>query len=98
MKGKKKMKQIKKLASKLHVGYIAAALCLVGTVARATDDFTFDATQITAAQTAVSTGIKTMITSAVPVVGGVVIAGLVIWGIFWVVDLLKKAGSKAKGR
>lgn len=98
MKGYKMKKLMKKVASKLHIGYIAAALCLVGSSAMAEGELTFDTAQITAAQLAVSTGMKSIITGAVPVVGAIVVAGLVIWGIFWIVDLLKKAGSKAKGR
>jgi hypothetical protein len=88
---------MKKLTSRFMVALFAALAMVSGAFAQS-GDFTFDTAQITAAQTAVSTGMKSMVSSAVPIVGGIIVAGLVIWGIFWIIDLLKKAGSKAKGR
>lgn len=89
-------KLVKKLASRLNVGYIAAGLMLVGAgVARAEGE-AFDITQITAAQTAVSTGLKSIITGAMNPLLGLIFAGLGIWGIFYVVSLLKGGANKSK--
>jgi len=58
----------------------------------------FDISEITAAQTALSTGMKSMMSGAVPVVLGLIFAGLVFWGLFWIYGLLKSAANKAKAR
>lgn len=92
-------KLVKTLASKLNVAYIAAGLMLVGAgVVRAEGEPVFDLSSITAAQTAVSTGMKTMITGAVPAVLGLLFAGLVLWGIFYIFALLKSGANKAKAK
>ena len=92
-------KLMKKVAGKINGGYIAAALLLCGAgSALAEGEAVFDLTQITAAQTAVSTGMKSMMTGAVPVVLGIMFAGLIFWGLFWIFGLLMKAANKSKAK
>jgi len=90
------MNKLNQLVKRFAVG--AAALCLSVLSVFAQGEPAFDLTEITAAQTAVSTGMKSMMTGAVPVVLGIMFAGLVFWGLFWIFGLLMKAANKSKAK
>lgn len=86
--------KMKKFMTKLAL--TVGAVCGSASSVLAEGEYALDMTQLTLAQTGISTGIKGIFTGALPVVGAVMLAGLGIWGLFLIVGLIKKAGNKAK--